>query len=165
MAPYQSPELPDQPPEEPAAEAASIDPAADDQAAEPFDQIANEQVDAEAAAAAEADDWTMAPAAPIDALAHVPADAPPPRRVPFNLQRSIKNLQTIVPVLLTLGVLLPLVGLGRMALPDTMVLADPSLLWLTIAFVTVGVLLLGLGIFNVMLLKKQLEQLAADEQK
>ena len=101
------------------------------------------------------DDVMMAPAPDVNYLGHVP-----PRR-----HVSTSNMkQTIVPILLTIGVLMLVFGTLHFVLgPDSPYASIPT--WTVAAVYGTGVVLIGLGVFTAFQIKAELEQMAKKKKK
>ncbi|HEX3356717.1 MAG TPA: hypothetical protein VHS31_07005 [Tepidisphaeraceae bacterium] len=100
--------------------------------------------------ASPADFFAASPAAPIQQRHHQPL-----RRVPFYARLSFR--QTIIPILLTLGVAFPACAIWWLMQDEDSPLKSVGLgIPITMAFV--GLVLLALGIFSMIQVKTQLAQ-------
>lgn len=99
------------------------------------------------------DDAVAAPAVSLDYLARHPHGRAV-RREPYF--QSIGFKQTVIPVLLTLGVALPVVGLLKFAADEYSVIAQLPV-WVPLVLIAAGLVLLGLAALNMMQVKHQLD--------
>ncbi len=102
------------------------------------------------------DQAVLAPAAPIEFMAHRPRIVRP-KHVPLHKQMGFR--QTIIPILLTLGVLLPAIAVMRYVMgPDSMIGSLAP--WYSYILLAVGALMLVLAVINMIQVKNQLDALA-----
>lgn len=103
------------------------------------------------------DDVVIVPAPPTEALAHVPPSHAPLRAVATR-SNTLFLRQTLIPVLLTLGLILPgVVALGFLSEPTS----PYSVLkqrWFAIPFLGIGLVMLGLAIVTMLQVKHELER-------
>lgn len=106
----------------------------------------------ESPAATDADDLVNVPAPSMDVFRSRRKPAAP-ARIPMH--RSIEFRRTIVPILLTFGLTLPILGGSWFATDED----SPFRLLgqgLPLALICIGVMLLGIGLLNVVQLKREL---------
>jgi hypothetical protein len=115
------------------------------------------QHDAEVAAEADAiahvvedDDTLNLPAPPPEAFAHRP---PPPR--PYRpASRTVGFKQTMIPILLTMGVMLSGIAAWSFVLGEESPVAGHA--WIPIAVLAIGVVMLGFAVMTMLQVRNQL---------
>jgi hypothetical protein len=102
----------------------------------------------------EDDDTLNLPAPTPDMLAHRRAAPPAPRRAP--IARTVGFKQTLIPILLTLGLLLPGLAFWSFALgEESPISATPGI---AIALIATGVIMLIFALITMLQVKHQLDQ-------
>lgn len=156
-APVASPVAPPPPVEPPASPVEEILEATIEEPAEltPEEQAAAREAEVEAEAEAvahviEDDDTLNLPPPPPEALAHRPAP-----RTPRELaSRRVGFKQTMIPVLLTMGVLLTGIAVWSFSMgEESPVFDEPTI---PISVLIVGILMLGFGVFTMLQVRAQL---------
>ena len=143
--PRAAPRVPPAPPVRP------ISPTGDDPAALAHAQeVARE---AEAVAHIVEDDDTLNMPAPTPDMIAYRRPAPPPRKR-VHLSRTLGFKQTIIPVLLTMGVLLPAIAGWNFALGEESPIADAP--WIPLTLLGIGLIMLVLGVITMFQVKHQL---------
>jgi hypothetical protein len=128
---------------------------------EPSDDlvVTDDAMSEEEAAEAEADDMMMAPAAPVEYLAHTPAK---PKHDPrLQVLKSLSFRRTLIPILLTTGALLLVLCAGVFVVGADSPFANlrtSANVWIPIAMAITALLLLGLAAFNMLHVRYQLMQ-------
>src|SRR5438046_2285680 len=79
--------------------------------------------------------------------------APPRKNLPFH--QSIEYKRTLIPILLTCGVLLPALSLLPVIAPESVMGGMPA--WVIVCAALAGVILLALAAMNMMQVKHQLQ--------
>jgi hypothetical protein len=102
----------------------------------------------------EDDDTLNMPAASPDLLAHRRPAPPPRKRV--VLSRTVGFKQTLIPILLTLGVLLPGIAVWSFALGEESVIA--GIPWVAFMLMGIGLVMLALAALTMVQVKHQLDQ-------
>ncbi len=105
----------------------------------------------------EDDDRMVAPAPSPEVFA---PKALSPRPVHGSILKTLAFRRTSIPVLLTLGLVLLIVGSLKFLRDPESPFAALSL-WLVLTVMVMGLILIGLGVFNMILVKQQLEAKAA----
>jgi hypothetical protein len=141
------------PPPTPPVEAASSP--AEPQAVDHEAELAAE---AEAVAHVVEDDDTLnLPAASPESILH--PKRPRPKREPMI--KTVEFKQTLIPVLLTMGVLLPALGGYGLVLGDASPIADQK--WVGVAVIAIGGVMLAFAVLTMLQVKYQLDQRAQGE--
>jgi hypothetical protein len=127
-------------------------PTADDSTTLAHDQEVAREADA-VAHIVEDDDTLNMPAPTPDMIAYRRPAPPPRKRV--HLSRTLGFKQTIIPILLTMGVLLPAIAGWNFALGEESPIADA--VWIPLTLLGIGVIMLVLGVITMFQVKHQLD--------
>jgi hypothetical protein len=117
------------------------------------------EVEAEAQAIAhvvEDDDTLNLPAPSPEMLAHRPR---PPQAKREPLARTLGFKQTLIPILLTMGIMLAGIAAWSFALGDESPVAAKS--WITVAVLAIGALMLVLAVITMLQVRNQLSRTAS----
>jgi hypothetical protein len=107
----------------------------------------------------EDDDAVIVPAPDPAVFVHCPAPRPPVR---VHRVQTLEFKRTIIPILLTLGVVCPALALVGLLAPPTSPLSVLRSGWFAGPFVLIGVLNLALAVVTMLQVKHELEQRQRD---